>query len=72
VAAGRAVGALISTFSPIDNLGSILAGLEAGAVCLDSDGNATTGPAAGGVLLAAPNVADELSAIWRKALTGGR
>lgn len=65
VAAGRAAGALISTFSPIDNLGSILAGLEAGAVCLDSKGNATTGPATGGVLLAAPNVADELSAIWR-------
>ncbi len=70
VAAGRAAGALISTFSPIDNLGSILAGLEAGAVCLDSDGNATTGPATGGVLLAAPNVAEELSAIWRNALGG--
>ena len=70
VAAGRAAGAVISTFSPIDNLGSILAGLEAGAVCLDSDGNATTGPATGGVLLAAPNVADELSAIWRNALIG--
>lgn len=68
VAAGRAAGALISTFSPIDNLGSILAGLEAGAVCLDADGNATTGPATGGVLLAAPNVADELSAIWRNAM----
>ena len=70
VAAGRAAGALISTFSPIHNLGSILAGLEAGAVCLDSDGNATTGPATGGVLLAAPNVAEELSAIWRNALVG--
>lgn len=69
VAAGRAAGALISTFSPIDNLGSILAGLEAGAVCLDSDGNATTGPATGGVLLAAPNVAEELSTMWRKVLT---
>ena len=70
VAAGRAAGAVISTFSPIDNLGSILAGVEAGAVCLDSDGNATTGPATGGVLLAAPNVAEELSAIWRNALAG--
>jgi myo-inositol-1(or 4)-monophosphatase len=70
VAAGRAAGAVISTFSPIDNLGSILAGLEAGAICLDSDGNATTGPATGGVLLAAPNVAEELSAIWRTALAG--
>jgi len=70
VAAGRAAGAVISTFSPIDNLGSILAGLEAGAVCLDSDGNATTGPATGGVLLAAPNIAEELSAIWRNALGG--
>ena len=68
VAAGRAAGAVISTFSPIDNLGSILAGLEAGAVCLDSAGNTTTGPAAGGVLLAAPNVAEELSTIWRNAL----
>lgn len=68
VAAGRAAGAVISTFSPIDNLGSILAGIEAGAVCLDSDGNATTGPATGGVLLAAPNVAEELSVIWRTAL----
>ncbi|MET3803073.1 fructose-1,6-bisphosphatase/inositol monophosphatase family enzyme [Nakamurella sp. UYEF19] len=68
VAAGRAAGAVISTFSPIDNLASILAGLEAGAVCLDSDGHATTGPAAGGVLLAAPQVAEELSAIWRNAL----
>ncbi|MGI8418258.1 MAG: inositol monophosphatase family protein, partial [Nakamurella sp.] len=70
VAAGRAAGAVISTFSPIDNLGSILAGLEAGAICLDSDGNATTGPATGGVLLAAPNVAEELSSIWRSALAG--
>lgn len=70
VAAGRAAGALISTFSPIDNLASILAGIEAGAVCLGADGSATTGPATGGVLLAAPNVADELSAIWRNALGG--
>lgn len=68
VAAGRAAGAVISAFSPIDNLGSILAGLEAGAVCLDSGGNATTGPVTGGVLLAAPNVAEELSVIWRNAL----
>ncbi len=70
VAAGRAAGAVISTFSPIDNLGSILAGLEAGAVCLDSEGNATFGPVTGGVLLAAPNVAEELGAIWRKVLVG--
>lgn len=68
VAAGRAAGALISTFSPIDNLASILAGIEAGAVCLDAHGNPTTGPATGGVLLAAPNVADELGVIWRNAL----
>ncbi|MDQ6656970.1 MAG: inositol monophosphatase [Actinomycetota bacterium] len=70
VAAGRAAGAVISIFSPIDNLASMLASLEAGAVCLDSDGNATTGPATGGVLVAAPNVADELSSIWRRTLAG--
>ncbi|WP_353649556.1 inositol monophosphatase [Nakamurella sp. A5-74] len=67
VGAGRAAGAIIGRFSPIDNQAAILIGLEAGARCLDESGQDTTWPAGGGVLLAAPGVADELSELWRQA-----
>ncbi len=70
VAAGRAAGALISRFSPIDNLASMLAGTESGGVCLDRTGAPTVGPAEGGVLLAAPAVAEQLFDIWREATAG--
>lgn len=70
VAAGRAAGALISRFSPIDNLASMLAGTESGGVCLDRTGAPTVGPAGGGVLLAAPGVAEQLLEIWREATAG--
>lgn len=67
VGAGRAAGAVIGRFSPIDNQAAILIGLEAGARCLDESGQDTTWPAEGGVLLAAPGVADELDDLWRRA-----
>ncbi|WP_084614626.1 inositol monophosphatase family protein [Nakamurella lactea] len=68
VATGRAAGAVIARFSPIDNQASMLATVEAGGVCLDETGNSTVGPAAGGVLVAAPGVADQLSGLWRRAI----
>lgn len=67
VGAGRAAGAIIGRFSPIDNLAAITIGLQAGARCLDESGNDTTWPAQGGVLLTAPGVADELDDLWRRA-----
>lgn len=70
VATGRAAGAIIAKYSPIDNQASILACLEAGAVCLDDTGGPTVGPAAGGVLVAAPAVAEVLVGDWQKALAG--
>lgn len=69
VGAGRAAGSTIAHYSPIDNIAAVLIGTEAGAVCLDEQGNPTTGPDAGGILLAAPNVADELYALWRNAIS---
>lgn len=69
VAAGRAAGAVIGRFSPIDNLASMLACVEAGGVCLDEHGAPTLGPADGGVLLAAPGVADELLSAWQASIT---
>ncbi|NNG35364.1 inositol monophosphatase family protein [Nakamurella aerolata] len=69
VGAGRAAGATIASWSPIDNIAAVLIGVEAGAVCLDEQGNATTGPDDGGILLAAPNVADQLYTLWRNAIS---
>jgi myo-inositol-1(or 4)-monophosphatase len=70
VATGRAAGAVISTYSPIDNQASILAGLEAGGVCLDETGAATIGPAVGGVLLTTPTLAEPMLRIWQRSLAG--
>lgn len=69
VATGRAAAAIISTYSPIDNQASILAGLEAGGVCLDETGAATVGPDAGGVLLTTPALAESLLRIWQRSLS---
>lgn len=66
-AAGRGVGGIVHRFSPIDHLAAVLIAHEAGATVLDDDRRPTLFPAAGGVLVSAPEVADELYALWRDA-----
>lgn len=66
-AAGRGSGAIIHRFSPIDHLASALIAHEAGAVVLDRTGRPTLFPSEGGILVAAPDVADELFRLWEGA-----
>lgn len=65
VALGNAVGSVIGKFSMIDNPGSVLAAVEAGAVAMDESGQHTVTPSTGGVLVAAPGVAAELFELWK-------
>jgi len=67
-AAGRGCAALVHRFNPIDHLAAVLIAHEAGAVVLDEDGRRSLFPARGGVLVAAPAVADETYALWARAL----
>ncbi|WP_085368970.1 inositol monophosphatase [Leifsonia sp. NCR5] len=69
-AAARGVGAVIHRFSPIDHLAACLIAAEAGAVVLGEDGQPAVFPATGGVLVAAPEVSEELYDLWRAALAG--
>lgn len=69
VAAGRGAGAVIHSFGPVDHLAGVLISREAGAKVLDEDGNDNLFPAEGGVLVAHPEVADELYRIWRQAVS---
>lgn len=63
-AAGRGSAAVVHRFSPIDHLAAVLIADEAGAVVLDEEGRRSLFPRAGGVLVAAPCVADEAFAVW--------
>lgn len=67
-AAGRGSGAVVHRFSPIDHLAAVLIAHEAGAVVRDAEGRATLFPSAGGVMVADPEVADELHGLWVSAL----
>lgn len=65
VAAGRAAGCVIGTYQPIDGLAAAFIAERAGAVALDESGARTVFPAKGGILVAAPGVADVLWRAWR-------
>ncbi|WP_454109333.1 inositol monophosphatase family protein [Leifsonia shinshuensis] len=66
-AAGRGIGGIVHRFSPVDHLAAVLIAHEAGAAVLGHDGRPTLFPATGGILVAAPEVADGLYALWRDA-----
>lgn len=67
VAAGRCAGAVIGEFHPEDHLAATLLCAEAGCVVRGESGETELFPRNGGVLVAAPEVADELDALWRAA-----
>jgi myo-inositol-1(or 4)-monophosphatase len=64
VAAGRSAGAVVGGFGAEDHLAAALIAHEAGAVVLDESGIPTLFPDSGGMLIAAPAVADELFELW--------
>jgi fructose-1,6-bisphosphatase/inositol monophosphatase family enzyme len=72
VAAGRCAGAVIGEFHPEDHLAATLLCAEAGCVVRGESGETELFPRRGGVLVAAPQVADELSVLWRAALEAQR
>lgn len=55
VALGRAAGAIIGSYHPVDDLAGVLLAQESGALVVERNG---------GVLVAAPGVLDELAACW--------
>ena len=63
VAAGRAAGAVISTFHPEDHLAAVLLCREAGAVVCDRDGVETAWPESGPFVAAPGGVAAELRSL---------
>jgi fructose-1,6-bisphosphatase/inositol monophosphatase family enzyme len=63
VAAGRAAGAVISTFHPEDHLAAVLLCREAGAVVCDRDGGETAWPERGPFVAAPRGVVEELRAL---------
>lgn len=70
VAAGRGAGACVSAFDPIDHGAAVLLVHEAGGVVLDRAGPVRGFPAVGEpVLVAHPDVAEELHGIWTDALS---
>ncbi|WP_285725478.1 inositol monophosphatase family protein [Psychromicrobium xiongbiense] len=68
IAAGRGAGAVIGRFGAEDHLAATLIAQEAGAAVLNEAGQVSLFPASGGILVAAPAVAQELHALWRSAL----
>lgn len=67
ISAGRGRATVIGRYNPIDDLAGAFISQEAGALVLDVDGNRTLMPSRGGILVAAPGVAD---AAWRAWTTG--
>jgi myo-inositol-1(or 4)-monophosphatase len=68
VAAGRGTGAIISEFHPEDHLAAALACAEAGLAVRDESGAQQPFPERGGILVCAPEAADELFSMWQLAL----
>jgi myo-inositol-1(or 4)-monophosphatase len=68
VAAGRGTGAIISEFHPEDHLAAAFACAEAGLAVRDESGAQQPFPDRGGILVCAPEAADELFAVWQEAL----
>lgn len=71
VAAGRVAGCVIGTYHAIDGLASSIIATQAGAVALDEDHNETVFPKQGGILVAAPGVADAIFELWRGSVSSG-
>ncbi len=63
VAAGRAAGAVISTFHPEDHLAAVLLCREAGAVVCDRDGTPTAWPEDGPFVAAPAGLVEELGSL---------
>ncbi|GAA5127995.1 inositol monophosphatase [Pseudonocardia adelaidensis] len=72
VAAGRGTGAIISEFHPEDHLAAAFACAEAGLAVRDESGAQQPFPDGGGILVCAPEAADELFAVWQEVLGSGR
>jgi myo-inositol-1(or 4)-monophosphatase/deoxyribonuclease-2 len=71
VAAGRGVGACVSSFNPVDHGAAVLIVQEAGGLVYGTDGPVAGFPTLGSpVLVAHPSVADELSTLWRQCVAG--
>jgi fructose-1,6-bisphosphatase/inositol monophosphatase family enzyme len=69
VAAGRGVGACVSSFSPIDHGAAVLLVHEAGGMVFTPDGPVVGFPPVGSpVLVTHPDVAAELHTLWRECL----
>lgn len=71
VAAGRAAGGVLGEFHAIDGLAAGFIASRAGAVVLDENATPTPFPSSGGVLVAAPGVAEAIWQAWRQAPTNG-
>lgn len=71
VAAGRGTGAIISEFHPEDHLAAAFACVEAGLAVRDESGAQQPFPDRGGILVCAPEAADDLFAVWREAVGSG-
>ena len=69
VAVGRTVGAVLGFFQPEDHLAATLLCQQAGLVVLNEAGDQQPFPESGGILVARPEVAEELYAIWSAAIT---
>lgn len=65
VGAGRAVGAVIGAFQPEDHLAAAIIAAESGYAVWDESGDQQPFPTTGGIMIARPDVADELFALWR-------
>jgi myo-inositol-1(or 4)-monophosphatase len=68
IAVGRATGAIINEFHPEDHLAAALACVEAGLAVRDESGAQQPFPDRGGILVCAPEAADELFSVWQEAL----
>lgn len=71
VAVGRTVGAVIGSFQPEDHLAGTLLCQQAGMRVLDEQGQQNPFPETGGILVARPEVADELYEVWSAARSAG-
>ena len=65
IAAGRCTGAVVGEFHPEDHLAATLLADEAGLAVWDESGTQQPFPRDGGVMVCAPEAADELFALWR-------
>jgi fructose-1,6-bisphosphatase/inositol monophosphatase family enzyme len=69
VAVGRTVGAVVGEFHPEDHLAAALLCHEAGMAVYDETGEQQPFPSTGGIMVAHPQVAEELYGLWKAART---